>query len=183
MLNAGSSELPKSARATTGNNHDRSDEYAELRRELAAIAGDVKSIVETRAAQVQQLATDTAEAGLDATRETIRDYPVTSIAVAAILGAALAIALTPAPRRPSLAARIGNFGSHYVPDVTRADLNDMARHLQRSASQAVQGSPLAAAFERVVDSVSSIDPKSSLTPALEKAGAWLSSLRASMGGK
>ena len=178
MLNAESSDLTNSVGAMTGNTHDRSAEYAELRRELAMITSNVGIIIETRAAQAKQLATDAAEASLETTRDTIRDYPVTSIAVATLLGAAIAIALSP-PRRPSLAARMGN----YVPDVTRADLNDMARQLQRSASHAVRGSSLSSAFERVVDSVSSIDPKSSLTPALEKAGAWLGSLRSSMGGK
>jgi ElaB/YqjD/DUF883 family membrane-anchored ribosome-binding protein len=179
MLNTESSKLTNSVGATAGNSHDRSAEYADLRRELAMIASDVGAIIETRAAQAKQLATDAAEASLESTRETIREYPVSSIAVATVLGAVIAIALTSPPRRPSLAARIG----HYVPEVTRADLNDMARQLQRSASHAVHGSSLSSAFERVVDSVSSIDPKSSLTPALEKAGAWLSSMRASIGGK
>jgi ElaB/YqjD/DUF883 family membrane-anchored ribosome-binding protein len=179
MLNAESSERINTTGAATGNGHDRSAEYAELRRELAMITSNVSIIIETRAAQAKQMATEAAEAGLQTTRETIRDYPVASIAVATILGAALAIALTPATRRPSLTARLG----HYVPEVTRADLNDMVRHFQRSASHALHGSSLSSAFERVVDSVSSIDPKSSLTPALEKAGAWLSSLRTAMGGK
>jgi ElaB/YqjD/DUF883 family membrane-anchored ribosome-binding protein len=179
MLNAERSELSTTIGAATGNGHDRSAEYAELRRELGMIASNVSIIIETRAAQAKQMAAEAAEAGLETTRETIRDYPVTSIAVATILGAAIAIVLTAPPRRPSLTARLG----HYIPEITRADLNDMARQLQRSASHAVHGSSLSSAFERVVESVSSIDPKSSLTPALEKAGAWLSSLRTAMGGK
>jgi ElaB/YqjD/DUF883 family membrane-anchored ribosome-binding protein len=179
MLTTDSSVLRNSVGATTGNSIDSSTELAELRRELSMIASNVSIIIETRAAKAKQLATDAAQASVDTTRDTIRDYPVTSIAIATILGAAIAVALTPAPRRTSFASRFGNM----MPEVTRADLNDMARQLQRSASHAVQGTSLASAFERVVDSVSSIDPKSSLTPALEKAGVWLSSLRTAMGGK
>jgi hypothetical protein len=178
MLHAESSDVANSVGAKKGNANDRSAEYAELRRELSMIASNVGIIIETRAAEAKRMASDAAEAGLDSTRATIREYPVASIAVATILGAAIAISLSP-PRRPSFAARMGN----YMPEVSRADLNDMASQLQRSASHAVRGSSLSSAFERVVDSVSSIDPKSSLTPALEKAGAWLSSLRSSMGGK
>jgi hypothetical protein len=182
MLNTESSELTNSGGAAAGNGHDSSAAYADLRRELAMIASNVGIIAETRAEQAKKLATEATEASLDATREIIRDYPVASIAAATLLGAAIAIALT-APRRPTLAARASQWGEQMMPSVTRADLNDLTRQLQRSASNSMPGSSLASVFERVVDSVSSIDPKSTLTPALEMAGAWLGSLRATMGGK
>jgi hypothetical protein len=158
---------------------DASAELVVLRQDLALLVADVARLVEARSAQVKVFAADNVEAGLEASRNTIRAYPVTSIAVAAVIGATVAVMITSQPRRPNLSARL----SHAVPNVTRADLAEMAHHLQRSASTAAHGSGLASAFERVVDSVSSIDAKSSLMPALEKAGAWLSSLRSSVVGK
>ena len=65
--------------------------------------------------------------------------------------------------------------------VSSADFSDMAKSVQRSAASS--GSSVLAAFERLADSVSSIDPKSSLVPALEKAANWFNSLRGSAKGK
>lgn len=179
MLSPAGYDSSNSVGAPVDSSDDQSSDLETLRQELAQLVGDVGRIIEARAAQAKQVAVVGVEVGLDASRNTIRAYPVTSIAVATIVGASLAIMLTTPSRRPSLSARLG----HMMPDVTRSDLNDMARQWQRSASQAAQGSGLASAFERVVESVSSIDPKSSFMPAMEKAGAWLNSLRSSMGGK
>jgi hypothetical protein len=71
----------------------------------------------------------------------------------------------------------------WTPAIIPADLHDIVRNLQQAASRSTSGTPLMSVFERVVDSVSSIDPKASLAPALEKAGAWLSSLRGTVAGK
>jgi hypothetical protein len=179
MLSPVEYDRSNSVGAPISNNLDATADLVVLRQDLALLVGDVARLVEARAAQAKACATDSVTAGLDASRSTIRAYPVTSIAVATVIGAAVAIMITSQPRRPNLSARLG----HMVPDITRADLGEMVHHLQRSASTAAHGSGLASAFERVVDSVSSIDAKSSLTPALEKAGAWLSSLRTSVVGK
>lgn len=154
---------------------DRSARLAEVRADLVTLVADVKRVVEARASQVKDAAIDGAEAGVDFARDTIRSHPIPAIAIAAVVGAAIAVALTPAVQKPR--SRLPD----WAPDITRTNLGEMAQGLQRSASST--GSSLLSAFERVVDSVSTIDPKSSLTPTLEKAGAWLSSLRATMSGK
>jgi hypothetical protein len=157
---------------------DRSAEYADLKSELEMIASNVGIIIETRSAQAKELASKAAAASVDTTREIVRGYPVASIAAATLLGAALAVVLTPSPRS-SRVSRIG----HSVPEVTRADLTEIAGQMRRSASHAVQGSSLAAMFERIVNSISSSDANTSLAPAVEKAGAWISSLRTLTGGR
>ena len=155
---------------------DRAAKLAELRADLAALVADVKRVAEARASQVKDAAIDGAEAGVDFARDTIRSHPIPAIAIAAVVGAAIAVALTPALHR-SRTARLADWAPH----ITRANLGEMAQGLQRSASST--GSSLLSAFERVVDSVSTIDPKSSLTPTLEKAAAWLSSFRGTVSGK
>ena len=65
--------------------------------------------------------------------------------------------------------------------MTRTGLGEMAEGLLLSDSSA--GSSLLSAFERVVDSVSTIDPKSSLATTLEKAAAWIGSLPGTVSGK
>ena len=155
---------------------DRAAKLAEVRADLAALVDAVKKLAEARASQVKHAAIEGAEVGVDYARDTIRSHPIPAIAVAAVVGAAMAVALIPAARRPPT-ARLGD----WAPDITRANLGEMAQGLQRSAAST--GSSLLSVFERVVDSVSSIDPKSSLTPTIEKATAWLSSLRGTMNGK
>jgi hypothetical protein len=158
--------------------HDRDDldaTLAELRTDLASLVADVKQVVEARAARAK----DAAEIGLDAARGTIRSYPVASLAVATLVGAAAAIALTSGSRQSRQTTRVGDWAQ----GIARADLQEMFGNLNRSATRMTTGTPLISAFERVVDTVSSMDPKASLTPALEKAGAWLSSLRGSIAGK
>lgn len=183
MLTPDTLDQTNSTGATPTHHAERAAQLAELRRDLAAIVADVAQVVEQRAAQMKDGVVDGAEAGLDATRQTIRSYPLASLGAAALLGAAVAVMLTPTPQRSSGLSRLSGRLSDWTPDVTRADLDAMARRLQRSVSQAANGSSLASTFERVIDSVSSIDAKSSLTPALEKAGAWLSSMRGAIGGK
>jgi ElaB/YqjD/DUF883 family membrane-anchored ribosome-binding protein len=151
------------------------DVLAELRGDLAAIVADLTKVVEARSAQAKVVA----DQGLEAARDTIRTHPVMAIAVAALLGAGVAIALTSAPRRSRAASRI----SDWIPPVPRAAVMHMADGMQHAAVQSSTLSSLASAFERMVEQLSTIDPKSSLTPALEKAGSWLNSVRSAMGGK
>ena len=159
--------------------NDRDDPdatLAELRKDLASLVADVKLVVEERAAAAK----NAADMGLDAARDTIRTYPVSSMAIATLVGVAAAVALTAGTRRPrSLSARIGE----WAPGITRSDLQEMASNLQRSASRITPGVPLMSAFERVVDTVTSMDPKATLTPALEKAGVWFNALRGTIIGK
>lgn len=143
---------------------DRAARLAAVRADLAALVADVTRVAESRASQVKNAAIDDAEAGVDFARDTIRSHPLPAVAIAFVVGAAVAVGLTPTSRRSGSARR-----GDWTPD-----LGQMAQGLQRSASST--GSSVLSAFERVVDSVSTIDPKSSLTPAIEKAAGWLSSL-------
>lgn len=155
---------------------DRAAKLDQVRSELVELVADVKSVVEARAMQIKNSTVESSEAGADFARDTIRSHPLPAIAVAAIVGAAVAIALTPASRHSRSAPLPA-----WAPDGTRTNFGEMAQELQRTAS--TNGSSLLSAFERVVDAVSTIDPKSSLTPTLEKAGAWLTSMRGFMSGK
>ena len=166
----------QSSGLTHGMDDDRVAKLAEIRAELTSLVADVTKLVESRATQVKDAAIQGAEAGIDVARDTIRSHPIPAIAIAAVLGAAIAVALVPTSRH-SRSSRL----TDWAPDLSRAHLGEMAQGLQRSASST--GSSLLSAFERVVDSVSTIDPKTSLTPTIEKAAAWLSSIRGSIIGK
>jgi len=165
---------PALGAAREGESPDR-DVLAELRRDLSVIVAELTKVVEERSAQAKLAA----DQGLVAARGTIRTHPIASITVAALLGAGVAIAFASVPRSPRTASRLAD----WAPPTLRAELMRLAEGMQKSASQSSTLSSLASAFERVVENVSAFDSKTSLAPALEKAGTWLSSMRASMGGK
>ena len=173
-LDAVNATDPSLGSAPGGESQDH-DVLAELRRDLGAIVADLTKVVEVRSAQAKAAA----DQGLDAARDTIRTHPIAAIAVATLLGAGVAIAFSSPPRTTRSPSRL----SDWAPPTSRAELMHRAEGVQRSASQSSTLSSLASAFERVVEQVSTIDPKSSLTPALQKAGDWLGSLRAAIGGK
>lgn len=176
MLTSDKSTHGSANRSVINDRDDPDATLAELRRDLASLVSDVKLVVAARAVAAK----DTAELGLDATRGTIRAYPISSMAIATLIGVTAAVVLTSGARRPrSLATRI----SDWSPGITRHDLHEMVGNVQRSASKITSGTPLMSAFERVVDTVSSLDTKATLTPALEKAGAWLNTLRGNITGK
>lgn len=147
----------------------------ELRRDLGVIVAEVTKVAEERSAQAKVLADE----GLEAARDTIRTHPMAAVAMATLLGAGIAIVLTSAPRASRATSRLAS----WAPPTSRAELMHMTDGMQKSVAQSSTLSSVASAFERLVEQISTIDPKSSLSPALEKAGAWLNSLRTSMGGK
>jgi hypothetical protein len=156
----------------SGTDQDRMLQIEALRRDLAAVVDDAKRIVASQVAQAGATVEHVANDSVDVVRETIRAHPMAAIAAAVVVGAALAVVLTPAAPR-KMASRGG-----WVPSaLTATHVQEMISNAQSSAVNSTAGSSLASALERVVESVSSIDPKASLTPALEKAGAWLGSLR------
>ncbi len=173
-LDAVNATDPSLGNAREGESQDR-DVLVELRRDLSVIVAELTKVVEERSAQAKAVA----DQGLDAARETIRTHPIAAIAVATLLGAGVAVALTSVPRTTRAPSRFAD----WAPATSRAELVHMAEGMQRSVSQSSTLASLASAFERVVEQISTIDPKSSLTPALEKAGTWLNTLRASVGGK
>ncbi len=152
-------------------------QVAALREELASIATEFGRIVEQRSAQARDFAVDEATAGLAATRTAIRSQPLAAMAIATVAGVALAVMIIPKGR-----PRHRAFGHDWSIDATRAELNnalDRVRHAMPNAST----SSLMSSFERMMESLSSIDPKSTLMPAWEKIGPWLQSLRSSTIGK
>ncbi len=141
----------------------------ELRKDLAAVVADLTKIVEHRAAQAKA----GAEAGIDTASTMIRSHPVASVAVAVLLGAGVAVAVLPSSRRRTLQPR--DWSLPAMPAFVQT-----VRDLPSSVASSSTLASLASAFERVVEHIATVDPKSSLTPALQKAGSWLTELRGAM---
>jgi hypothetical protein len=147
---------------------------AELRDSVAALAKDVASIAERRTRAVRETAAETAEAGAAELRRTIRRQPAVSMAVAAAAGAVLALLIVPRfGRSTAPVSRWDRWTPSWTPNVTRADLYDLADNIQRSVSRAAHSAaaPVSPAFERMVDALSRTD-SSSFNSVLEKARSW-----------
>lgn len=143
---------------------------AELRDSVAALAKEVATIAERRTRAARQTAVDTVEAGASEVRRTIRRQPVVAMAVAAAAGAVLALAIMPRFSRGAPASR----WDHWTPNVTRADLHDLADNIQRSVSRAASSAaaPITPAFERFVDALTRADAAGSMNSIIEKASGW-----------
>lgn len=151
----------------------------ELRKDLAAIVAEFAKVVEQRAAEAKAAAAAGMERALLETRLTIRSHPVAAAAVALLLGAGLALAVLPALRPSRKARRLPDWSLPAIP----AAYLQTARDLPHAISGSTAMASMASAFERLVEQISTIDPKASLTPALEKAGSWLTGLRTAAGGR
>lgn len=140
---------------------------AELRDTVTALAKEVASLAERRAKAAGEAVVSTAEAGVGELRRSIRRQPVVAVAVAAAAGALLALVVV--PRSTPRASR----WDRWTPNVTRADLYDLADNIQRSVSRAAgaAAAPVAPAFERMVDALSRADT-SSVNTIIEKMGGW-----------
>jgi ElaB/YqjD/DUF883 family membrane-anchored ribosome-binding protein len=146
---------------------------AELRKSVTEIANEVAKIAEKRGAEVR----DAAQAGTSEVRRAIRRQPVIAMGVAAAVGAILAIALVPRWGGRTSTSRWPNASrwEGYIPQVTRADLYDMADNIQRSVSRA--SAPVTSSFERLVDVFSKIDSKETINDVVEKAGSWFQKMK------
>lgn len=147
----------------------------ELRKDLAAVVADLTKIVEHRAAQAKA----GAEAGIDTASTMIRSHPVASVAVAVLLGAGVAVAVLPSSRPSRRTLRAHDWALPAMPAAFAQTVRDLPSSVANSSTLA----SLASAFERVVEHIATVDPKSSLTPALQKAGSWLTELRGAMGAR
>ena len=147
----------------------------ELRKDLAAIVTDLAKVIEHRSAQARA---GTA-GGIDAASAMIRSHPAASVGLAVLLGAAVAAAILPSSRPSRRTLRARDWSQTSMP----AAFVQTVRDLPSSVSNSTTLSSLAGAFERVVEQIAAVDPKSSLTPALERAGTWFNGLRTSMGAK
>ena len=155
-------------RGATGASSGAGDEttLAELRKNVRALAEEVSRIAEKRT----RAARETAQAGTDALRRSIRRQPMVAIGVATVAGALLAL-LVP---RNALHKRQSQAGwGAWAPQVTRADLYDVAHTIQRSVARATSAVPLTSTFERLVDAVAKVEPNTSLNALIDKAGTWL----------
>ena len=171
--NAHDAMHPGSISATGSQDKDSSETIAELRRDLAAVAAAFKAVIDVEVGQAANVVADEAQKGVSVARDLIRSNPVAAICLAGLIGAAVGVAVMPAKPRSRLSQL-----RDWAPNV---DLRAMSNDIQRTASNA--GPSMLSAFERVVESVSSIDPTATINPAIEKAWAWLTSLGASAGGK
>jgi hypothetical protein len=142
---------------------------AELRETVASLAKDVADIAERRTRAVREGAVEAAEAGAKELRRTIRRQPAVSMAVAAAAGAVLALAIVPRFGRSAPPSR----WDRWTPNVTRADLYDLADNIQRSVSRAASSAaaPITPAFERMVDALSRADTLT-MNSIIEKASGW-----------
>lgn len=140
---------------------------AELRERVAALAKEVAEIAERRAKVAGEAVVDTAEAGVDELRRGIRRQPVVAMAVAAAAGALLALAVVPRSR-----PRASRWDA-WMPNVTRADLYDLADNIHRSVSRAASAAaaPVTPAFERMVGALSQADT-SAVNSLIDRMGGW-----------
>jgi ElaB/YqjD/DUF883 family membrane-anchored ribosome-binding protein len=145
----------------TGTAPPDDDRLAHLRAELAVLTQSIADMTAKRAAQIEELATS----GAASLRSTIEARPWTALAVAATAGALLAVAVTPKSSRGLRASGIMS----YAPD-------DISASVRRAIAHGVDTQPITSRFERLVDSISSIDA-SALTssPAYDTAKTWLQS--------
>ncbi len=143
---------------------------AELRDSVSALAKEVATIAERRTRAARETAVESAEAGAAELRRTIRRQPAVAMAVAAAAGAVLALLVVPRFGRSTVPV---SRWDRYAPNVTRADLYDLADNIQRSVSRAAHSvaAPVTPAFERMVDALSRADT-STFNSILDRAGSW-----------
>ena len=172
------SPVEMKSRVTTNSDQDaRASQLAALRAELALVATEFGQVVEARSAKAKQFVVEEASAGLSATRGIIRAQPMASLAAAIVVGAALAVLIVPKgySRTPAR-------GRDWSLDATRAEFNGALDRARNAIPHATTGS-LMSSFERMVESLSTIDAKSALMPTWEKISPWLQSLRGPSSGK
>lgn len=142
---------------------------AELRDTVTALAKEVAEIAERRARAAGETVVNTAEAGVDELRRSIRRQPAVAMGVAVAAGALLALVVVPRFGRAPAVSR----WDKWTPNITRADLHDLADNIQRSVSRAASAAaaPVTPAFERMVDALSRADT-SSVNTIIERMGGW-----------
>jgi hypothetical protein len=142
---------------------------AELRKSVSAIGKELSTVIETRSRALKE----GTEAGASSLRRSIRRQPAVAMGVATLAGALLALAIVPRISRDRVPSRWAG----WVPQVTGADLYSAADSLQRSLARATSTAPLTSSLERLVDAVTRIDSKESLSQMLQKAGSWFQRVR------
>jgi hypothetical protein len=142
---------------------------AELRKSVSAIGEELSTVIERRGRALKE----STEAGANSLRRSIRRQPVAAIGIATLAGALFALALVPRISRDRIPSRWAG----WVPQVSGADLYNAADSLQRSLARATSTAPLTSSLERLVDALTRIDSKESLSEMLQKAGSWFQRVR------
>jgi ElaB/YqjD/DUF883 family membrane-anchored ribosome-binding protein len=138
------------------------DRLAELRDEIATLQQMIASMTANAAAEIERLGTQ----GAKSVRSNIEAQPWMSIGVAVAAGALLALAIVPRRSR----------GLNYT-DAGTYNARDMADAVRRVAARGIDTQPITSRFERLVDSITSIDTKAlTASPAYDTAKSWLQSL-------
>jgi hypothetical protein len=134
---------------------------SELREELSVLTETIASLTAKRVAQVEKLASE----GTATVRSSIETRPWTAMGIAVAAGALLAVITIPK-----------SSGGFRYNDAASYSADDIAASVRRAASR-VNTQPLASRLERLVDSISNIDP-SALTssPAYETVKTWLGTM-------
>lgn len=140
---------------TAGSGTD--EKLSELRAEFAKLSQLVSDMAESAQKQVSELGT----AGVQTLRSNIEAQPFLAMGVAAAGGALLALAVLPR-------------GSKFrYDDMSTYNRRDIAEAVRNSARN-IDTRPLTSRFERLVDSISSIDPSAiTSSPAYDTAKTWL----------
>lgn len=146
---------------------------AELRETVTSLAKEVATLAERRTRAAREGAIDAAETGTKELRRVIRRQPAVSMGVAIAAGAVLALLVVPRFGRAAPQSRWDRWAPSWTPNVTRADLYDLADNIQRSVGRAASAAaaPVTPAFERMVDALSRAD-SSSMSTIVDKLGGW-----------
>ena len=132
----------------------------DLKAQLTTLSEEVSRIAADRARQAAKMA----EAGVDATRETVSDYPMASLATAFAAGAVLGLVLT----QPARSSRTWGSDFRDVGD----NLGGYAHDLQQNLRNSVSNTSMADQLERLSSALSAADAKGSIGPAVDRVLGW-----------
>ncbi len=139
---------------------------AELRSELASLTATIAGMTAKSAAQAEQFAAS----GAASLRSNIEARPWSSLGVAATAGALFAVAIVPKNSR----------GFHYA-EAASYNAGDITAAIRRAIARGVDDQPITSRFEKLVESISSIDATAlTSSPAYDTAKTWLQALVSGM---
>ena len=154
-------------RSTTPNSdeqghHSQSNEMEALREQLSVLSSEVSQIIAGRS----EAAKLSAERGAEYTRGAVEEYPLASLALAFGAGALIGLALMPT-------RHVSTDWRHASVNSMRAELADYTKKMKRSIRSSATGRGLMSNFERVADTVSSVDAKATIGPVWNRLITWL----------
>jgi ElaB/YqjD/DUF883 family membrane-anchored ribosome-binding protein len=140
------------------------ERLAALRSELESLTQTIADLTVRGTAAVENAASD----GAASLRETIEQRPWMALGVAVAIGAVIAVAVVPKSRR---GVRFG--------DTSTYNTDDIAATVRRAVERRVDTQPLISRLERMMESISSIDPATlTASPAYETAKSWMQTMLA-----